>query len=71
MPGAVPRTSTWALTNATLPYAVELASRGWRGALRADPALAAGLSTHAGSLINARVAAAHGYAAGELAWALG
>ena len=42
MPGAVPHTSTYALTNVTLPYAVELANRGWRDALRADPALALG-----------------------------
>jgi alanine dehydrogenase len=62
MPGAVPHTSTFALTNATLPYAVELANRGWRSALQADAALAAGLNTHAGELTNAPVAAAHGYA---------
>ncbi|HET9078746.1 MAG TPA: alanine dehydrogenase [Acidimicrobiales bacterium] len=61
MPGAVPNTSTYALTNATLPYAVELADEGWRAALRADPALALGLNTHAGALTNAPVAAAHGY----------
>ena len=61
MPGAVPNTSTYALTNATLPYAVELADRGWRAALAADPALALGLNTHAGQLTNAPVAAAHGY----------
>ena len=42
MPGAVPHTSTYALTNVTLPYAVELANRGWRDALRADHALALG-----------------------------
>ena len=42
MPGAVPHTSTYALTNVTLPYVVEIANRGWRAALRADPALAAG-----------------------------
>ncbi|NIS33293.1 MAG: alanine dehydrogenase, partial [Actinobacteria bacterium] len=46
MPGAVPHTSTYALTNVTLPYVVELANRGWREALRADPALARGLNTH-------------------------
>jgi alanine dehydrogenase len=61
MPGAVPNTSTYALTNATLPYAVELADRGWRAALKADPALALGLNTHEGQLTNAPVAAAHGY----------
>ena len=49
MPGAVPHTSTYALTNVTLPYAVELANRGWREALRADPALALGLNTHDGA----------------------
>ena len=42
MPGAVPHTSTYALTNVTLPYVVEIANRGWREALRADPALALG-----------------------------
>jgi alanine dehydrogenase len=61
MPGAVPHTSTYALTNATLPYAVELADRGWKGALKADAALALGLNTHEGQLTNAPVAAAHGY----------
>ena len=61
MPGAVPNTSTYALTNATLPYAVELADKGWRAALKADPALALGLNTHEGQLTNAPVAAAHGY----------
>jgi alanine dehydrogenase len=61
MPGAVPHTSTFALTNATLPYAVELANSGWRDALRADRALAGGLSTHEGELTNAPVAQAHGY----------
>ena len=45
MPGAVPNTSTWALTNATLPYAVKLADKGWKGALNADAALALGLNT--------------------------
>jgi alanine dehydrogenase len=61
MPGAVPHTSTYALTNVTLPYAVELANRGWRDALRADAALAGGLNTHGGRVTNAPVAAAHGY----------
>ncbi len=61
MPGAVPHTSTYALTNATLPYAVELADNGWRDALRADKALAGGLNTHEGTLTNAPVAQAHGY----------
>jgi alanine dehydrogenase len=60
MPGAVSHTSTFALTNVTLPYAVELADKGWKGALQADPALAAGLSTHDGVLTSAPVAQAHG-----------
>jgi alanine dehydrogenase len=60
MPGAVPNTSTYALTNVTLPYAVSLATHGWRDALRADPALALGLNTHDGALTYAPVAHAHG-----------
>ncbi len=60
MPGAVPHTSTYALTNVTLPYVVEIASRGWREALRADHALARGLSTHEGALTCRPVAEAHG-----------
>jgi alanine dehydrogenase len=60
MPGAVPHTSTYALTNVTLPYAVEIANRGWRDALRADPALALGLNTYEGSLTYRSVAEAHG-----------
>ena len=59
MPGAVPHTSTYALTNVTLPYALALADRGWQGACRQDPALAAGLSTSGGELLSAPVAAAH------------
>ncbi|WP_166355815.1 alanine dehydrogenase [Phytoactinopolyspora limicola] len=58
MPGAVPVTSTSALTNATLPYAVRLADLGWHEALRRDQALAGGLNTHAGTLTNQQVAAA-------------
>ena len=61
MPGAVPHTSTYALTNVTLPYAIELANRGWRDALRRDHALALGLNTHEGQLTNGPVAEAHGY----------
>ncbi|MDN8548365.1 alanine dehydrogenase [Microbacterium sp. NM3R9] len=60
MPGAVPNTSTAALTNATLPYIRQIARRGWRDALRADPALAAGLNTTAGHVVNDGVATAHG-----------
>jgi alanine dehydrogenase len=60
MPGAVPHTSTYALTNVTLPYAVEIANRGWREALRADPSFALGLNTHEGSITYRSVAEAHG-----------
>jgi alanine dehydrogenase len=60
MPGAVPHTSTYALTNVTLPYVQAIADRGWRDACRADRALAAGLNTHAGSVVCEPVAAAHG-----------
>ena len=66
MPGAVPHTSTYALTNVTLPYAVELADRGWMDALRADPALALGLNTHDGRVTYGPVAEAHGMEAVEL-----
>ena len=62
MPGAVPHTSTYALTNVTLPYAVQIANRGWREALRNDDALALGLNTHDGALTCAPVAEAHGLA---------
>ena len=67
MPGAVPNTSTYALTNVTLPYALALANKGWRAALRADPALALGLNTHEGELTNVAVAQAHGLGHRELA----
>lgn len=67
MPGAVPNTSTVALTNATLPHVISLAERGWRGAVEADSGLAAGLSTHRGALLSETVAQAHGYAARTLA----
>lgn len=60
MPGAVPATSTYALTNATMPYVRAIANHGWRDALRADAALALGLNTHAGHVTNAAVALAHG-----------
>ncbi len=60
MPGAVPHTSTYALTNVTLPYAVALAGSGWREALRRDASLAAGLSTAGGALASPGVATAHG-----------
>ncbi|MEY4310932.1 MAG: alanine dehydrogenase [Actinomycetota bacterium] len=59
MPGAVPNTSTYALTNATLPYARSLANNGWKKALQNDAALALGLNTHDGKLVYAPVATAH------------
>lgn len=70
MPGAVPNTSTYALTNATLPYAVALANKGWQQALRDDASLAAGLNTHAGLLTNVPVGAAVGIEAIPVADAL-
>ena len=61
MPGAVPVASTYALTNATLPYALSLANNGWELACQKDPALAKGLNVHAGKIIYEAVALAHGY----------
>ena len=60
MPGAVPNTSTYALTNATLPYAVALANKGWQQACRDDHSLALGLNTCAGQVANGPVGEAHG-----------
>jgi alanine dehydrogenase len=60
MPGAVPNTSTYALTNATMPYAVALANKGWEQACREDHSLALGLNTHEGNITYAPVAEAHG-----------
>lgn len=71
MPGAVPNTSTYALTNATLPYIVELANRGWAEALRRDAALAKGLNTHDGQVVYRQVAEAHGLDHVELSTLLG
>ena len=56
MPGAVPRTSTYALTNSTMPYVVKLADKGWKQACKADAALAKGLSTHEGAMLSEQVA---------------
>ena len=56
MPGAVPFTSTYALTNATLPYVLSIANYGWRDAMRRNSALASGLNTHAGRITNREVA---------------
>ncbi|MCL2554345.1 MAG: alanine dehydrogenase [Actinomycetia bacterium] len=71
MPGAVPNTSTYALTNATLPYIVEVANRGWREALRRDQALALGLNTHEGQVVYGPVAEAHGMESVDLHTLLG
>ena len=65
MPGAVPHTSTYALTNATMPYAVALANKGWEQACRDDHSLALGLNTHAGRLTNKPVGEAVGIDAVE------
>jgi alanine dehydrogenase len=62
MPGAVPRTSTWALTNVTIPYAVKIADRGLAAAAREDRALMAGLNTYGGHVTYRPVAQAHGLA---------
>ncbi|HUR97378.1 MAG TPA: hypothetical protein VMZ26_04840, partial [Pyrinomonadaceae bacterium] len=56
MPGAVPRTSTFALTNATLPYALDLANKGFEGAIREDDGLREGVNTYAGKLTYEAVA---------------
>ena len=61
MPGAVPVASTYALTNATLPYALSLANLGWQAAMAADNSLAAGLNVHDGKVMYPAVAHAHGY----------
>jgi alanine dehydrogenase len=60
MPGAFPHTSTYALTNVTLPYAERLATLGWQAATTADPALAAGVNVVDGQVVHPSVAAAHG-----------
>ena len=62
MPGAVPVASTYALTNATLPYAIAIANKGWERATQEDPALNLGLNVHAGKIRYNAVAVAHGYA---------
>jgi alanine dehydrogenase len=71
MPGAVPHTSTYALTNVTMPFAVELATNGLRAACLADPALALGVNAIGGQLTYQPVAEAHGMSSVALADALG
>ena len=61
MPGAVPVTSTYALTNVTLPFALQIANHGWEQALKSNPDLAKGLNTHQGRVTYKAVAEAHGY----------
>jgi alanine dehydrogenase len=70
MPGAVPHTSTYALTNATLPYVKAIANLGWKAALQADPSLAQGLNTFDGAIVNEPVAVAHSLPSKPLASAL-
>jgi alanine dehydrogenase len=70
MPGAVPHTSTYALTNVTLPYAVALANKGWKEALKQDAALAKGLNVHDGRVTYAAVAESFGLEALLLSEAL-
>jgi alanine dehydrogenase len=71
MPGAVPHTSTYALTNVTLPYAVELANKGWRQACLDDHPLALGLNVHAGQVVYGAVAEEFGLAHATLESVLG
>ena len=61
MPGAVPVASTYALTNATLPYAISIANKGWRNALAENADLAKGLNVCEGKVVYEAVATAHGY----------
>ena len=70
MPGGVPRTSTYALNNATLPYVLALAGHGYREAMRRDPHLRAGLNVHAGKVTCHEVAEALGYPCLEASEAL-
>ena len=66
MPGAVPRTSTIALTNATVKYGLEIAAAGLEEACRKSEVIRSGVNTYAGKLTNRNVAAAHGYEFTEL-----
>jgi len=60
IPGAVPRTSTYALSNATMPYVLKLANMGLKSAIKADPSLAKGVNTYKGKIIYQAVAEAFG-----------
>jgi alanine dehydrogenase len=66
MPGAVPVASTYALTNATLPFVLSIANHGWEAACRGDQALAKGLNVHEGKIFYEAVAEAHGYTSSRL-----
>jgi alanine dehydrogenase len=68
MPGAVPRTSTIALTNATLPYVMSLAEKGWERACQDDPGLARGLNAVAGRITHPGIAAAFGAECSPVPW---
>jgi alanine dehydrogenase len=71
MPALVPRTSTFALTNATLPYVIELAARGAAGSARANPALAKGVNVWGGQVVHPGVAESLGEAPTPLGAVLG
>ena len=71
MPGAVPHTSTYALTNVTIPYAVEIANHGIAGAIAADPALRLGVNVAGGEITYGPVAEAHGLTAVDVAEVVG
>jgi alanine dehydrogenase len=71
MPGAVARTSTYALNNVTLPHALKIAELGWREAMRANPHLAAGLNVHEGKVTYEAVARELGYEPTPIAEVLG
>jgi len=66
MPGAVPRTSTFALTNATVPYILKLASMGFKGAIEKDGAMMKAVNIHNGAITNERLAASLGVAVGKI-----
>ncbi|MEY3098945.1 MAG: alanine dehydrogenase, partial [Actinomycetota bacterium] len=70
MPGALPLTSTYALSNATLPYALALANKGWKKALSDNSGLAKGLNVHNGQITYKAVAQAHGMASVEMDFSL-
>jgi alanine dehydrogenase len=71
MPGAVPRTSTYALTNVTLPYVLAIAAKGLVDAISADPALALGVNVYDGHITNEPVAQAHGLSSTPISTLIG